>query len=197
MIGIAGAEKGIQGTHMILFITGTSGAGKSTLARAWVESKNREIAVIDADQITSWLRNGEKSAVEVAFEEGPVERIAEQYRITGKVYAAAIEAYVANGVDVVIAQLCGYNPPPPWSNGWERIDHLEPLFVVLYPKRDVCRERLIARGSSSDTGTYDFDWPAWKAHPRALFLDNSDLSVGESVVALDALLTQTAVFDRE
>ncbi|MEZ4660988.1 MAG: hypothetical protein R2911_25845 [Caldilineaceae bacterium] len=100
---------------MILFITGPSGAGKSTLARAWVESKNREIALIDADQITSWLRNGEKSAVEVAVEEGPVERIAEQYRITGKVYAAAIEAYAANGVDVVIAQLCGYDPPPPWS----------------------------------------------------------------------------------
>lgn len=182
---------------MILFITGPSGAGKSTLARAWVESKKRDIALIDADQITSWLRNGEKSAVEVAFEEGPVERIAAQYRITGKVYAAAIEAYTETGVDVVIAQLCGYNPPPPWGKGWDGIDHLEPIFVVLFPRRDVCRERLIARGSSSDTGSYDFDWPAWKAHPRALFLDNSDLSVSESVAALDALLTRTAVAESE
>ncbi|MEZ4582239.1 MAG: hypothetical protein R3A10_11515 [Caldilineaceae bacterium] len=31
-----------------------------------------------------------------------------------------------------------------------------------------------------------------KAHPRALFLDNSDLSVAESVAALDALLAQAA-----
>jgi hypothetical protein len=52
----------------------------------------------------------------------------------------------------------------------------------------VCRERQIARGSSPDTGSYDFDWPAWKVHPRALFLDNSDLSVDESVTALDALM---------
>ena len=182
---------------MILFITGPSGAGKSTLARAWVESQRREIALIDADQITAWLRNGETSAVEVAFAEGPVERIATQYRITGAVYAAAIAAYAAAGVDVVIAQLCGYDPPPPWSRGWDRIDHLDPIFVVLYPQRDVCGARRVARGSSPDTGSYDFDWPAWQAHPRALFLDNSDLSVGESVAALDVLLAQTAVTDRK
>ena len=180
---------------MILFITGPSGAGKSTLARAWVESKRREIALIDADQITAWLRNGEQSAVEVAFAEGTVARIAAQYRITGMVYAAAIAAYAAAGVDVVIAQLCGYDPPPPWSKGWDRIDHLDPVFVVLYPRRDVCRDRRVARGSSSDTGSYDFDWPAWQAHPRALFLDNSDLSVAESVAALDALLAQAAAVD--
>lgn len=180
---------------MILFITGPSGAGKSTLARAWVESKRREIALIDADQITAWLRNGEQSAVAVAFAEGPVERIAAQYRITGAVYAAAIEAYVASGVDVVIAQLCGYDPPPPWSKGWDRIDHLQPIFVVLYPQREVCRARQIARGSSPDTGSYDFDWPAWQAHPRALFLDNSDLSIDASVRALDALLAQAGVAD--
>lgn len=176
---------------MILFITGPSGAGKSTLAKAWVEAQRREIALIDADQITAWLRNGAQSAVAAAVAEGPVDRIAAQYRITGQVYAAAIETYAAVGVDVVIAQLCGYDPPPPWSKGWDRIDHLDPVFVVLYPRRDACRARLIARGSAPDTGSYDFDWPAWHAHPRALFLDNSDLSVAESVAALDALLTQS------
>lgn len=177
---------------MILFFTGPSGAGKSTLARAWVESQKREIALIDVDQITSWLRYGKKSAVEVAFAEGPVERKAAQYRISGKVYAAVVEAYAANDVDVVIAQLCGYDPPPPWSKGWDRIDHLEPIFIVLYPKREVCHKRQVARGSSPDTGSYDFDWPAWAAHPRALFLDNSELSVSESVTAVDTLLAGLA-----
>jgi hypothetical protein len=175
---------------MILFITGPSGAGKSTLAAAWVKAQARDIALIDADQITSWMRNGDQRAVGLAHAEGPVERIAQHYRITAEVYAAAARVYAANGVDVVIAQLCGFDPPPPWSKGWDRIDSLDPIFVVLYPARDVCRERQIARGSSPDTGSYDFDWPAWKAHPRALFLDNSDLSVDESVMALDALLAE-------
>ncbi len=175
---------------MILFITGPSGAGKSTLAAAWVKSKQRDIALIDADQITAWTRHGEQSAVMAAREEGPVERIARHYGITGQVYAAAARVYDANGIDVVIAQLCGFDPPPPWSKGWDRLDALDPIFVVLYPARDVCRSRLLARGGSADTGSYEFDWPAWQAHPRALFLDNSDLSVDESVTALDALLAQ-------
>lgn len=182
---------------MILFITGPSGAGKSTLAAAWVRSKERDIALIDADQITSWMRNGDKSAVGVASTEDSVERIANLYRLTGEVYSSAARVYDANGVDVVIAQLCGFDPPPPWSKGWTLIDPLNPIFVVLYPERNVCRERLIARGSSPDTGSYDFDWLAWKAHPRALFLDNSDLPVGESVTALDALLAQFAATVRE
>ena len=177
---------------MILFITGPSGAGKSTLAAAWVAAQEREIALIDADHITSWMRHGKMSAVEVAFAEGPVERIAAQYRITGEVYAAAAQTYDARGVDVVIAQLCGFDPPPPWSKGWDRLEPLNPVFVVLYPERDVCHERLIARGSSPDMSSYDFDWLAWKNHPRSLFLDNSELSVGKSVTALDALLAQYA-----
>ena len=125
---------------MILFITGPSGAGKSTLAAAWVRSKKRDVALIDADHITSWMRNGDKSAVEVARAEGSVEQIAKHYRITAEVYASAARVYKANGVDVVIAQLCGFDPPPPWSKGWTLIDPLDPIFVVLYPERDVCRE---------------------------------------------------------
>ena len=155
-------------------------------------SQEREIALIDGDHITSWMRHGNTSAVEAASAEGPVERIAELYRITGEVYAAAARTYDARGVDVVIAQLCGYDPPPPWSRGWDRLEPLGPVFVVLYPALDVCRQRLVARGSSPDMGSYDFDWLAWRDHPRALFLDNSALSVGESVTVLDALLAQYA-----
>ena len=176
---------------MILFITGPSGAGKSTLAAAWVASQEREIALIDADHITSWMRYGNTSAVEAAFAEGPDERIAEQYRITAEVYAAAARTYDARGVDVVIAQLCGFDPPSPWSKGWDLLEPLRPIFVVLYPKRDVCRERLFARGSSSDTSSYDFDWLAWRDHPRASFLDTSELPVNASVTALDTLLAHS------
>ena len=100
------------------------------------------------------------------------------------------QAYSASGVDVVIAQLCGYDPPPPWSKGWDLLEPLKPTFVVLYPERDVCRERLIARGNSLDMSSYEFDWLAWKAHPRSLFLDNSTMSVEESVSVLDTLLVK-------
>ena len=177
---------------MILFITGPSGAGKSTLAAAWVASQERDIALIDGDHITSWMRHGDRSAVAEARAEGPVERIAGLYRMTGEIFAAASQAYSTRGIDVVIAQLCGYDPPPPWSKGWDRLEPLKPIFVVLYPERDVCRERLVARGNSLDMSSYDFDWLAWKDHPRSLFLDNSALSIGESVTALDALLVEYA-----
>ena len=178
---------------MLLYITGPSGAGKSTLAAAWVASQERDIALIDGDHITSWLRHGNTSAVHAAAAEGPVERIAGVHRLTGEICAAACQAYRASGVDVVIAQLCGYDPPPPWSKGWDRLEPLMPIFFVLYPERDVCRERLVARGNSSDMSSYDFDWLAWKAHPRSLFLDNSTMSVDESVAALDLLLAEYMV----
>ncbi|MEZ4640257.1 MAG: AAA family ATPase [Caldilineaceae bacterium] len=175
---------------MILVITGPSGAGKSTLAAAWVKAQQRDIALIDPDQITAWMRNGDQSAVRLAHTQGPVARIAQHYRITGQIYAAAAQVYAANGIDVVISQLIGFDPPPPWSKGWDRLDALEPIFVVLLPTRDVCRERRIARGSSPDDGSYDFNWHAWQAHPRARFLENSELSVDASVAALDGLLAE-------
>src|SRR5262245_58273265 len=121
---------------MILFITGPSGAGKTTLARAWVASRDREVAMIEADQVTSWVRLRDTSAVADAVKEGVVERIAEQFRLTAEVLAATAQQYDANGIDVVIAQLCGYDPPPPWSKGWDLIDPLGPTFVVLLPERD-------------------------------------------------------------
>ncbi len=173
---------------MILFITGPSGAGKSTLAAAWVAAQEREIALIDADQVTSWLRLGEQSAVNAAFAEGTEARIAEQYRITAEVYAAAAHTYAARGIDVVIAQLCGFDPPPPWAKGWDLLEPLRPIFVVLNPERKVGQERLVARGGHIDMSSYDFDWSAWKGHPRSLFLDNSTLSVDETVAKLDLLL---------
>ena len=112
------------------------------------------------------------------------------YQITAELYAAVARVYHANGVDVVTASLCSFDPPPPWSKGWDLIEPLKPIFVVLYPEREVCRERLLARGSVSDLTSYDFDWLTWREHPRSLFLDNSRLSVDEAVVALDALLAQ-------
>ena len=175
---------------MLLYITGPSGAGKSTLAAAWVASQEKDIALIDGDHITSWLRHGDTSAVKAAVAEGPVERIAGVYRLTGEICAAACQAYTAREVDVVIAQLCGFDPPPPWSKGWDLLEPLKPIFVVLYPERDVCQARLVARGNSLDMSSYDFDWLAWEAHPRSLFLDNSALSVEESVTALDSLLAE-------
>ena len=63
--------------------TGISGRGKSTLAAAWVASRKHEVALIDADQITSWMRLGDTSAVNLAFAEGPTERIAALYRGNG------------------------------------------------------------------------------------------------------------------
>ena len=175
---------------MILFITGPSGAGKSTLAAAWVASRNREVALIDGDHITSWLRLGETSAVNAASPDIPVERKAGYYRFTGEILAAAARIYTDRGVDVVIAQLTGYDPPPPWSKGWDRLEPLAPVFVVLLPEREVCRQRLVGRGHWQDMSSYDFDWQAWENHPRALFLDNSHLSIDESVAALDDLLAQ-------
>lgn len=108
---------------MILYITGPSGAGKSTLATTWVASQAREMALIDGDHITSWLRRGDTSAVNsVAFAEAPTEHKAGLDGITGEIYAAAARIYDARGIGVVIGQLCGYNPPSPWRRGWERLD---------------------------------------------------------------------------
>lgn len=182
---------------MILYITGPSGAGKSTLAAAWVASRKNQTVLIDGDQITSWLRHGEQSAVNALPTDAPTEQKADLYRISGQVRAAAVHIYHEKGLDVVIAQLTGYDPPPPWGKGWDLLEPLEPVFVVLYPEREACRERLLKRGSQVDMSSYDFDWHAWQNHPRALFLDNSTLSVEESVAALDEILASYSdSFDR-
>src|SRR5687768_1674896 len=60
--------------RMIVFFTGPSGSGKTTLAHAWAASRSAPTAVIDADQITSWVRLGPEHAITAAFREGPVER---------------------------------------------------------------------------------------------------------------------------
>ncbi len=83
-----------------------------------------------------------------------------------------------------------FRPPGSWQGCWEQLDTMNPLIVVLLPALEVLLARDAERSGRShcwrgrrSAGPELCLGSIWRADPRALMIDNSDLSV-EQVAAL-------------
>jgi hypothetical protein len=113
------------------------------------------------------------------------------YKLCGKICAAMARTYLGAGFDCVINQLRGFAPPPEWDGQWDDLDGLDPFFVVLFPRLEVCLERTRARTNMTPDEvavSYGYGWDAWSGHPRAVVLDTSDMALHEVVDAVGRLV---------
>lgn len=175
----------------LVFFTGPSGSGKTTTARAWTGSRGQPTAFIDDDTIRSFVRNGEVSEEVAALRRRSMKDFIAQYHLSASVCAAMVRAYRARGVGCAVASQRSPDgaAPPEWRGGWADFDTLDPLFVVLFPSLDTClarnRARYVGKQELPDeqiVSNYGFGWEGWRAHPRAVFVDSTEMTM-EDVVA--------------
>jgi hypothetical protein len=174
----------------LLMLTGPAGSGKSTAAAAWASRGASPRALIDTDELRCLIRAG------VAHpEHGWTEDTARQWNVAMDLWKAMVRVYMRHEIDCVIDI---YAPPPP-EPGDTFMTDLDICQVILLPRLDVCLARNRARNRqpflndedlrtnfqdfASAIGTTDLD----------NVIDNGELTVDETVEAIDAVLRARSV----
>lgn len=177
-------------TRVVLF-TGPSGAGKTTVAEAWAESRSTATGVFDHDHARFIVRAGYVSRSAAHKDPALRAEADRQWLLAAEVCEAIARAYTARGCDLAIS---AFRPPGEWMGCWAELDAMDPCIVALLPRPEVLFARDGERSGRMKVGedtirrSLVYDWAAWQAHPRAVVIDNSDLSVAQTVDRVNELI---------
>jgi hypothetical protein len=170
------------------FFTGPPGAGKTSTAALWAIRRSTPTFWLDWDGVHSCV------AVADEIEGRPTKDPDAQYGLAAKVMAAQAEMINRSGVDCALSGAWALDAPPEWQAAWDDLALLEPVVIVLLPSLEVCLSRNASdparRGEFSVSadhvhGKYAFDWARWADQPRGVVIDNSALSLDETVEAIE------------
>ncbi len=182
----------------IVFFTGPAAAGKSTVAEAWATSRTKPTALFDHDHARFLVRAGYVDpAASIA---NPALRAAaeDQWLLAAAVCEAMAVTYTTRGVDFALSAFC---PPGNLQESWAPLDALNPMIVVLLPKLEVVLRRDAKRAGRSQTGeqgvrrNFAYDWESWRTDKRAYVIDNSALSVEQTVALVEAEVIRISRLD--
>jgi adenylylsulfate kinase-like enzyme len=178
----------VEDLQPVLLLSGPSGSGKSTTARAWADTRLETTAWIDCDAVRGFIRAG-YARPDVSFDD-EAER---QWMLAARISAHMARAYLQETIRCVVD---AYAPPTQEPDLWD--DQLAGLTVTrvhLFPTFDVCRQRNAQRtGNDRLTdealhGNYSgYAWCIERA-PNAYVIDNTSLSIEETVAELERMVT--------
>lgn len=145
-------------------------------------------AVIDMDVLRSFVRSG-RARPDVAWDD-EAER---QWRLAMRQTAGLARSYIEAGFVCVIDV---YAPPSEEADEWdELLDGVEVAKVYLSPTYETCarrnNERVGERRLDESALRHNFDTHSWCLEQRqpAATIDNTALTIEETVEAIDRLLT--------
>lgn len=162
----------------VVLITGVMAAGKSTLAQALAERLPRA-AHVRGDAFRRMIVSGREEYVPGADGEGEA-----QLRLRYRLSAATADAYAEAGFTAVVQDVVLGDE----LTAYVRLVRTRPLYVVvLAPRPEVVASREAGRAKTG-YGAWtveDLDGALRAGTPRlGLWLDNSELTVGETVDAI-------------
>lgn len=173
----------------LLLIGGPGGSGKTTAADAWASTQDRPTAHLNLDGVRGRLRSG----VQQPHQTGWNAETAWQWELARRVAIAGAREYLRNNVGCVIDDglLPGHSviSYERWREALGELDH---RVVILLPDLETCLTRnagrepakrlsdeLVRRFHRRSQAWLDTDVPV---------IDNSGLSVAETVAAINAAL---------
>jgi chloramphenicol 3-O-phosphotransferase len=180
----------------VVFFTGPAAAGKSTVAEAWAASRSTPTAHFDHDQARFLVRAGYISRSAAHADPSLREQADRQWLLAAAVCESMAATYAAWGFDCALS---AFRPPGSWKGCWEQLDTLNPLFIVLLPALEVLLARDVGRTDRSHVGEASvrrglgYDWEAWRVDARAYVIDNSQLSVEQTVALVEAEVLRRSV----
>jgi predicted kinase len=179
----------LPGAPFVLLLTGPAGAGKTTVAAEWASTRSSPTAHVSLDDVRDFLKSGYANP-----EDGWNEETQAQYDLARELCATLARRYVEAGIgcavdDAVFPEWAevGYRR---WESALGDVPH---ALVVLFPRLDVARRRNASghdghRRLRADTMRMIYeDMLPWHDTDVPV-IDNSDLSVAETVAEIDRVL---------
>jgi AAA domain len=175
----------------VLLLTGPAGAGKTTVAAEWASTRVTQTAHLSLDDVRDFVKSGYADP-----EDGWNEETHAQYDLARDLCAKIARRYVASGIGCAIDDAIFPEWPAVGYDGWHRaLADVPHALVVLLPRLDAARRRSEAgheghRRLRPETVQmiYDDMLPWRNSDLPIAIIDNSDLSVADTVAELDRAL---------
>ena len=178
----------LEPRHVIL-LTGPAGAGKTAAASAWAKSHRHPTVHLSIDIIRKFVKSGYANP-----EDGWDEETQRQYDLAQTACSVIARQYVEGGYCCAIDDAVFPNWPEVGHGRWQAaLAPIQHRLIVLLPSFDKVLERNRARSGTSRLKEptlriiYD-EMIEWRAHSDTVVIDNSDLTIEETVGALDRCL---------
>ena len=175
----------------VLLITGPAGAGKTAAAQEWARTRPYPCAHVSLDHVRLMVKSGYADP-----RDGWTAEHGRQYRLARGSVALLARRFIEAGFRCVIDDAIF----PEWTEadypGWSReLEGLSHRLVVLLPSLDVVIKRDGERPPPRQVGLkfvkiiHKMMIP-WQGRSEAPAIDNSALTVGQTVGAIEAALAE-------
>ena len=171
----------------VIFLTGPPAAGKTTTALLWSVQRARPTWPVEWDATASALG----AARDLGFKCLP-DDVGERYGLAAAVMAKQAEEITSGGNDCVVVGAWALDWPGP--DPWQPLGRLNPVVCVLLPNvetsvrrnaNDPHRQGVFAVPEVHVRGSHSLSWRLWADQPRAVVIDNSKMTVQETVDVLE------------
>jgi AAA domain len=178
----------------VLLLTGPAGAGKTTVAAEWAATRGSPTAHVSLDDVRDFVKADYANP-----EDGWNEKTQAQYDFARELCAMIARRYVESGIGCAVDDAIF----PEWTEvGYDRWDRalrdVQHALVVLFPRLEVALQR---NGEGHDGHRrlraetlrmiYD-DMLPWR-DTNASIIDNSDLSIAETVAEVERVLADVGL----
>lgn len=176
-----------QNSGFVIFLTGPPASGKTSTAFLWSLQRDRPTWPLEWDATAGALHAAHELGLDCVPED-----INERYQLAANIMAKQAETITAGGNDCIVVGAWALDWPGP--NPWESMSALNPIVCVLLPDvetnvarnaKDAHRQGVFAVPEAQVRGSHSLDWQRWAQQPRASVLDNSDLTMQQTVDALE------------
>ena len=176
-----------RNSGVVIFLTGPPASGKTSTGFLWSIQRERSTWPLEWDATAGALA----AARELGRDCLP-DDVSERYQLAAEVMARHAETITAGGNDCIVVGAWALDWPGP--NPWESMSALDPIVCVLLPDvetsvarnaRDPRRQGAFAVPEAHVRGSHALDWRRWSQDPRATVIDNSNLTLQQTVDALE------------
>ena len=181
----------------VLLVTGPAGAGKTSAAASWATARPRPAAQFSLDDVRDFLKSGYANP-----EDGWNEETQRQYDLARELSATLAARYVEVGITCAVDDAIFPEWPAADYAGWrDALAGVEHAVVVLLPRLDVVLERnerqprVGRRRLRRETVEVIYELMLPWREAGVPVIDNSDLSIAETVAEIDRAVALAGVAD--
>ena len=176
-------------SNRVLLITGPAGAGKSTIAEEWAITNENNSIRLSLDSFREFVKSGFRNP-----ELGWIDETQRQLDLARSSVAYVAKNYTSAGFDIVIDDAVFPNWSEVGIDRWkEALSPIEIKLIVLLPSWNEVSDRNASRPDErrlrdKTLRTIYDDMCGWCEKPNAQIIDNSNLTVVQTVSEIDRIL---------